>query len=188
MELFAPDYLKLQNQTNSLNSLLHKLTDSNTYTIDWNVYLEEYSENLQRPLVWSQTALEKDLDKWYYHRLFIESIFSYNDLGKWIFWIDPKTGVHKIIDGKQRLDCLNNWINNWFGIFRDGKEIFWKDIPTETQRKIKFNTTITVCDITTGLSDKQLVEIFLSVNKTGVPQSDVHLNKLSTFLQKKIKL
>jgi hypothetical protein len=182
-QFFKPEYLHLRYSNRDISSLMFA-RDANE--IDFDVYLQSVGENLQRPFVWQDEAIKNGFDKYHYHRLLIESILSYTDIGKFVvykLWTDTEPFLKlQVIDGKQRMQALFDFYDNKFGIFRDGVEYFKKDMGSVVNKIL--HTVINYCEIDSEhqkLSDNDLIELFLNINTAGVPQSENHLQKLQNL-------
>lgn len=92
----------------------------------------------------------------------------------------------KIIDGKQRITTIKEFIEGKFGLLVNDIEYFFNDLEKMTQFKItncnlKFNVIYEYPD--TRLSDEQLISAFEYVNFAGTPQDIKHFEKLKTYLK-----
>jgi len=87
----------------------------------------------QRDLVWDMDNKLK----------LIESLFLGRDIGKFVFVSDDNSDIlYEILDGKQRLTTIIEYIENKFSY----KGIFYKDLSLEDRRLLR-NRTISIADI-----------------------------------------
>lgn len=148
------------------------------YKVDFDVKLSD-GKNLQRDFVWS-------LDQ---KRELILSIIKGIPLPRFAavcFTDDTKNRqeqhkVFKIIDGKQRLSTVRDFMENKFCIFVDNKAYYYDDFDQELQRSIwgcdlRFNIVYEYPD--TKLTDKQLITWFELINFAGTIQDKQHLKNL----------
>jgi uncharacterized protein with ParB-like and HNH nuclease domain len=148
------------------------------YIIDYDVKLSN-GEHLQRPLVWNLEqkrnlieSLLKELSLPEFHVAQYKSAHS------------EKTGrdiVFKIIDGKQRLSTIQQFINNEFTFIWDDIEYFYSDFDKMSKYRIdhanlRFKIVYEYDDCL--LTDKQLIDWFYMVNFAGTEQDRNHLNNL----------
>jgi hypothetical protein len=139
------------------------------------VIIDGEKRYFQRPLVWS---LE---DK----QCLIDSIYNSISCGALLFrkytW-DEVEGIAKtgetvlsfadIIDGKQRLNALADFVNNKFP---DSFGNYFDDLSDSAQFTF-FNSTAFSYNQISNATDKQILEEFLKVNFSGVPQSKQHID------------
>lgn len=140
--------------------------------IDFDVFLESKGFNLQRGFVWS-------LDQ---KRELIWSIFMRRHIPRMamVFTVDD---VYKVVDGKQRLSAMLDFYNNKFTLLSNGKEYYYKDLPTEHQRHLEmygFPYDVYNEEYGKPLKDEQLIMWFKFINFAGTPQDLEHLKKLDS--------
>lgn len=147
--------------------------------LNWNPWVinsKGIKEYYQRDFVWT------DNDK----RLLIDSFYNNIDCGKILIkthsWekveLYTKNGgndmaFHDIIDGKQRLNAIFGFINNEF---KDNYGNFYSDLSYHAQNKLLDSTLLTYCSLDENSSDEAVIEQFLKLNFTGIPQSKEHIN------------
>jgi hypothetical protein len=160
----------LRYSTRAIRSIFH---ETDNFRVDFDVFLESTQKNLQRELVWEKSGLKNHEDRYYHHRKLIESIFSYTDIGKFVFYekhlkIEPYF-VLQCIDGKQRIHALISFKNNEFGVLRNNVECFYKDM-NKSDKSHFLNSSINWARVESKLSDQQLETLFNNINFEGVPQ------------------
>lgn len=153
-----------------------ELLNIDNFEIDYEVLLSN-GKPLQRKFVWS---LEQKRD-------LILSILKDIPIGTFqaINYAKERRGkdlqIFKIIDGKQRLSTILEYIQGKFGFIYDEVEYFIDDLELYTKNKIRFNGLS--FDIVyeyedTRLTDEQLIAWFERVNYFGTPQDKEHLEYL----------
>lgn len=156
----------------------------NVYTYDFDVYLEKYGINLQRPYVWES----------YQQNEFIRSILLEKP-------IDPVIAIHyckdyskrdeiiyHIIDGKQRLMTVKKFINNEFPIKVNGKSVYFKDFDVKTTMFFISRVNSLTGDIYYSypdnfVTDDMKIVLFNFYNFSGTPQTEEHKNKLQSLIK-----
>ena len=182
LEYRLPQFFKQQKKgrmsPQSIGIMLEQLVNTD---VDVNVYLTSKNTNLQREYVWGKQGISEYGDEWHYPRQLIESIFNHSPIGRFIFnrvWKET-TCITQIIDGKQRLKALQDFIDNKFGVLRNGEEFLFKDLPFHIQSKfLNVSADVLMFDGETPLTEAELIDIFVSTNFAGVAQDVAHLHKL----------
>lgn len=153
------------------------------YKLDFDVFLKKYDYNLQRPFVW--TILQQQELIW--------SIFMDRPIPPFVFIkhnsedasISGYTTM-LVIDGKQRLTAIFNYLDNKFPIFVDGKEIYFKDLDSMAQFRIlgyDLRVQLYYSYASDPITDDEKIIIFNHYNFAGTPQEESHKNKLQSFLK-----
>lgn len=93
-----------------------------------------------------------------------------------------KIHMMEVLDGKQRLTTIFDFIDNKFSIIVDGNEVYFKDLIEKDQRflfkhDVK-NTRVMPRDISKKVSIQDKVDLFLEINEKGTKMSDEHLKKI----------
>ena len=91
-----------------------------------------------------------------------------------------------VIDGKQRLTAIFNYIGNKFPIFVEGKEIYFKDLDSMAQFRIlgyDLRVQLYYSYANDPITDDEKIIIFNHYNFAGTPQEESHKNKIQSFLK-----
>ena len=154
--------------------------DESEFTIEfinWNPYVYNNKgerEYYQRDFCWSLK------DK----QLFIDSIYNHINCGqvlarlrsdRWIKEEGEKEDIlylYDIVDGKQRLHTIYEFINNQFA---DSYGNYWNDLSEEARRMFENSRTLTFAQMDESTTDQDVINAFLHVNFTGVPMSYEHI-------------
>lgn len=150
--------------------------------IDFDVTLNN-GTNLQRDFVWNLKQ-KQDLIIGMLCDMTIPQFYAVlytDDFG------DKREIIFKIIDGKQRLSTIGDFINGKFGIPYNG-DIYFFDELTDMQKytintySLDFRIVYEYPDALLG--DEVYVKIFNFVNFGGTPQEKEHMEKLEKSLLK----
>lgn len=150
---------------------------------DFDVYLQKYKINLQRPYVWERYQQEE----------FIMSILLEKP-------IDPLIVVQEIhdtnrdnctncvIDGKQRLMTIQKFGRNEFPIVVDGKEYYYKDFDNSMQMYLQSRVNFLSANVYYSYYDKPITDdekiaLFNYYNFTGTPQAKEHKDMLESLVK-----
>lgn len=147
--------------------------------LDFDVFLPKYGVNLQRDFVWT-------LDQ---KRELIISVLKDVPIGE--FTVIRHEGPGKevtlqIIDGKQRLSALIEFIKGEFSILVDGVEYKYNDLPKEVSWEISRYSPIGTMYFSyfdEEISDDDKIAIFNHVNFAGTPQDKEHQELLLNLIK-----
>lgn len=147
------------------------------YDIDYDIKLEN-GKNLQRDFVW--TIEQK--------RSVIVSILKKIEIPNCSFVLyRERPGINttliKVVDGKQRLKAIEEFVKGKFGIIVDNEEYFFSDLDPEANYRLithSLNVNVIYEYDDKKLSDDQLISWFELVNFAGTPQDLDHLEKLKS--------
>lgn len=156
-------------------------TDGHDHTIDYDVYLPSIGMNLQRDFCW--TDLQKSE--------FILSILKGTKILPLaeIYHIhaDGRATTHHIIDGKQRLSTLLDFVNGKEGLFLiyNNCAYTFTDLDEDAQRQIllyRFEVNRAWEYDDSPISDTHKIAWFEKLNFSGTQQDKGHLDKLKAKL------
>lgn len=144
--------------------------------IDWDVYLPSRGCNLQRGLVWDLNQKRELI--W---SILIGRHIPHCAIINGINRDDNMKDVYLIIDGKQRLSTMFDFIDDKFTIDIDGKEYLFSQLPDDYKKEINyyhFRYYVVNEPWDKRITDDQKVAWFKFINFAGTPQELEHLNKL----------
>ena len=144
--------------------------------IDFNVYLPSKGKNLQRDLVWT-IEQKRELIMSVLIGRHIPHCAVINTINK----EDSSKDLYLIIDGKQRLTTIFDFIDNKFSIELEGKEYLFSDLPTEYQQAINyyhFRYYVINEPWDNRITDEQKIAWFKFINFAGTPQDKSHIDNL----------
>lgn len=148
--------------------------------IDWDVYLPTRKKYLQRPFVWNidqkMELINSVLIGRHIPHCAIVNIVDPNDNHK---------DILQIIDGKQRLSTLFDFINDKFTLEIDGFGFLFSELPSDYQQAINcfhFRYYIVNEPFDKPMTDQQKINWFKFINFAGTPQDAKHLQSLSEEL------
>jgi len=147
-------------------------------------------------LNWNPFVYDNDGKKQYYQRDFcwtlkqkqnlIESIYNDINCGQILIrkreWNElevmanngeTELSFNDIVDGKQRLNTFNEFINNKFP---DSHGDYYYDLSNYSQHRFGNNMLLGYAEIQGEVTDKDILLQFLKVNFTGVMQSEEHIS------------
>ncbi len=144
--------------------------------INFNPYVttSEGVKYYQRPLVW--TKHEK--------QLLISSIYNGIEIGKFLFKYHAWAHIEKevietghgfnfdCVDGKQRFHAILEFVQNKFP---DEYGNFFEDLSANAQRRFLNYDALTVGELSESASEEDVLTTFLTLNFTGAPMSEEHI-------------
>ncbi len=134
------------------------------------MFLPTKNKNLQRELVWT---LEQK-------RELIWSIFYGRHIPHCSI-INRTDETNEIIDGKQRLSTMIDFLNDKFTLLIDDKEFYYKDLPEDYKlvyKSFTFRYYIVNEESNSPISDEDKISWFRFLNFAGTPQDKEHLDNL----------
>jgi hypothetical protein len=163
---------KYKHHINKGLSFLHVRYVRENIDFDFDVYLPSIGKNLQRPLVWTleqkQALIFSILRNQKLNPIVVVQVRGHEHEGNYQF---------KVIDGKQRLTTLFDFLDNGFSITVNNKTYYYRDLPHDCQRQI--TGYYLIWDVHyEPITDQTLIDIFEEVNFLGTPQDIEHLNSL----------
>lgn len=141
--------------------------------LDFDVYLPSKGINLQRDLVWT-------IDQ---KRELINSIIVGRKIPHCaiINTLEFDIERYQVIDGKQRLSTMLQFINNEFDLIVDGESYYYNDLPADWKLTIHSHHIryyIVNEEYGNKISDQQKINWFMFINFAGTPQDIDHFVKL----------
>ena len=163
--------------------------------IDFDVFLPSIGLNLQRKLVWS---LDQKRELIYSilksipigNASILRNIFPFTKEEIDQLYKDkaecPDFFKYQVIDGKQRLMTIIDFLGDIFKILIDEEYLYFSELPLEFKRII-WGYNISSYEISMGwgvvMSDAEKIEWFQSVSFKGTPQEESHLAKLTIAMK-----
>lgn len=157
-------------------SRLYYLKNQN---IDLDVFLNSKNKNLQRDLVWNlnqkrEIIMSIILGKHIPHVSIINTVARKD--GKQLDY-----EVLQVIDGKQRLSSIFDFLDDKFTIFLEDNEWLFSELPEDYQRGIE-HFHIRYYEVleewNTPITDDEKIQWFKFINFAGTPQDKEHMNSL----------
>lgn len=87
-------------------------------------------------------------------------------------WCEKEGAFLEVVDGKQRLTTLKLFITNAIPFYIDGVAVYWRDLSRPEQ--LAFEKTSLPAVTLDDATRSDLLNYFIAVNFTGVPQSEDH--------------
>lgn len=145
--------------------------------IDWNVYLPSINKNLQRDFVW--TIEQKRELIW---SILIGRHIPHMSILNLINKENEFTDIYQIIDGKQRLSTIFDFVDDKFTLVIDDEEYLFSQLPKEYQTCINyyhFRYYVINEPWNKRITDKQKISWFKFINFAGTEQDKKHLESLT---------
>ena len=131
----------------------------------------------QRDLVWTLEQKKNYIENLFLDKAVITPTFILN-------WENFEMFAYEILDGKQRLSTIFEFIENKFSVFDN---IYFKDL---SQNDVNFllshgiNYTRIDKRNNKNFTDTEKIELFLEINELGSKMSDEHIQKIKSMLKK----
>jgi len=110
----------------------------------------------------------------------IDSIFQRRDIGKFLIieHNEPNDIRYEILDGKQRLQALADFT---YGLFQY-KGLFHWELSAHDRHQLKSTVLDVGYLLNQNITRKEKLELFLSVNAAGIPQTQSQIAHVRTLL------
>lgn len=131
----------------------------------------DFDAAYQRDYVWGHAA----------QQAFLKGIISGFPLGhvalaKSPDWAERDGAYIEVVDGKQRLTTLWLFINNNIPLELAGEKLFWQELTRGEQ--FAFGAPTLPAAVLDDATPEDCLAYFISVNFTGVPQSEEHKERV----------
>lgn len=139
----------------------------------------------QRDLVWTQPQKANYILNLFYQKAVIEPTI--------IEYYDKNLKIYEILDGKQRLTTLFDFIDNKFPVFVAGFKIYFSDLQ-DSDKAFLLNHDVRYKrimrkDLSCEIPFETKLELFLEINELGTKLEQDDINKVKTMLyNEKFKL
>ena len=154
-----------------INGISVKETNFNPYVIDKDGNKQYY----QRDYVWTLDEKRLLIDS-IYKRLncgqILVRVRSFSTLEKAMKAGDTEICFRDVVDGKQRLNTLHEFITDKF---TDSNGNYFSDLSERAQWEFYDSMSFTYAEMGESATDEDVIAAFLNVNFTGVPQSKEHI-------------
>lgn len=94
---------------------------------------------------------------------------------------ETELAFHDIVDGKQRLSTIVDFVHNKFPT-SDG--VYWRDFSDHAQAQFENSKMISYAELPENTTDEEVLYQFLKVNHAGVPQSKAHIEFVKGLFDK----
>lgn len=170
----------------TLESIVHSIDHDRGYDIkgipimavNWNPFVYDITGNkryYQRDFVWTVENKQNLIESIYNHiscgKILIR-VRSFEELDKMQANGETDLAFREIVDGKQRLHTILEFIN---GEFPDKHGNYYADLSRNAQRHLLDHHLFGYAEMQ-NVSDQEVLKQFLKMNFEGVPQSTEHLN------------
>lgn len=170
--------------TRLFNSMLRDDISYGRKSYDFDVYLDTYGKNLQRPYVWLL----------WQQRDFIKNILLEKTVEPVVIVLHELENTNEIIyviDGKQRLLTIHKFLHNEFSIMINGKDVYWSDLDDSAKmffrsRINNFTANVYYSYYDKPMSDREKIILFNYYNFSGTPQTEEHKKMLQGLLNKEL--
>ena len=103
-----------------------------------------------------------------------------------LLYYEDKKDIYEVLDGKQRLTTLFQFIDNEFALIVDGEEVYFNDL-IDTDKKFILNhnvywTRIMSFKVLEPIALEDKLTLFLEKNYLGTRMSDEQINKVLNML------
>jgi uncharacterized protein with ParB-like and HNH nuclease domain len=157
--------------------ILCKIKDLHNKRLDFNVWLPTKQTNLQRNKVWSllqkqQLVLSVFLGRYIPPACIMSIVDRHNS---------KLEDIKQVIDGKQRLTTLMDYLDDKFPIEVEGESYLFRELPSDWQQEFSHywvRHKVINEDLTVPITDDQKVLWFEQINFLGTPQDINHLNRI----------
>lgn len=104
----------------------------------------------------------------------------------WVNVRTPNRETSEVIDGKQRMTSALMWLNGEIcGRILDGREVWYKDLDEVSRRMMFMDCSFEIRLV--DLCRKDILDLYLKLNSTGVIHTQEELDKVKALLEKEGK-
>ena len=156
--------------------------DGKDYKYDFDVFLEKYGMNLQRPYVWEDVQ----------QREFILSVLMDKEMDPIVVVQHNNekrdNTVNYVIDGKQRLMTIQRFAAGLFPVIVEGKQYYYDDFDEDLKMCFQSRVNYISANVyysydDSPVTDDMKIVLFNFYNFSGTPQTEEHKNKLLNLMK-----
>lgn len=149
------------------------------------VYLPDGTKHrYQRPFVWTRPQKQALVSSIYNGidcgKIIVRSR-TYDELERMIVKGEIELAYHDIVDGKQRLGAIRDFIQDEF---KDVHGNYYSDLSNNAQTDFVGHQLLSYGVMERDPTDAEVLQQFLKLNFTGVPQSPKHLKYVDSLYRK----
>lgn len=154
--------------------------------VNFNPYVFNGSEKLyyQRDFCWTLKDKQSLIESIYQYvncGMILLRARSYKYIKEEIKKGNKEVAFWDVVDGKQRLSCLIDFINDRF---TDLHGNYFSDLSERAQREFSSSQCFTFGEMGQGTTDKETIDAFIHVNISGKPTSQNHLDYVKSISEK----
>lgn len=168
----------IDTNTSSLSCTICEYKDIPKMNFDFEVYLPTYGINLQRELCWTLPQKQEYIRS-IFKRLYLPPVFIV--LHKEFPDQDYYEKLHLVIDGKQRITTIVQYLTNEFPLPVMGNDYYFHNLD-QASRKFFAHRDLTgmfiFSDWDQPVDDLQKIIWFNYINFAGTPQAESHRDRL----------
>lgn len=130
----------------------------------------------QRDLVWTNEQKKAYIEALFLDKAEIKPTLILN-------WENYYENCYEILDGKQRISTILEFLNNKFTIFDNilFKDLSESDVKFITSKEVNYTRIEKLNN--ENLTDEEKIELFLEINELGTKMSDEHIQKIKSMLK-----
>jgi hypothetical protein len=160
----------IQRNQNMYMDLMHLYNQIMTKEMNLNPFY-------QRDLVWTNEQKKAYIEALFLEKAEIKPTIILN-------WENHDENCYEVLDGKQRISTILEFLNNNFPIFDN---IFFKDLSASdvefiTSKEVNYTRIEKLNN--KNLTDEEKIELFLEINELGTKMSNEHIEKIKLLLKK----
>lgn len=177
----------IANSSDSVLFIKHRI-DEKRLVIDFDVYLPTRGKNLQRGYVWTSEQKNEFLYSVFksYNKSNARNGFANIAIIQLNGFDHTKPNTWQIIDGKQRLSTVLNFIEGKFPFMFEGDEYFYQELNVNLKHAIDhfwFNLLTVYSYEKDDITDQQKTDWFEILNFRGTPQEVSHFESIKNPLK-----
>ena len=161
---------------------IEKVDGIEVLDMNFNPYVTDKNGNkcyFQRDFVWSLEDKQKLIDS-IYKNVHCGSVVvrkrSYDYVKDCIKSNNiDNIGFYDIIDGKQRISTLLDFVND---VFPDNNGYYFSDLSDRAARKFMDSNVISFAEMEEDCTDEDVINCFILLNDTGISIDKNHINKI----------